>query len=213
MKTGPDHLDDALRDQLTDYVLGTLPASQMAELDRRIAASADLRREVDLLTELLAQAAVRTLEPLPVPVNGRNRLLAALGTGQRFAGLIPRLGQMLDLPARAVQALLDKVDDDGAWISGFAPGVRYFNFTPGARHAAAGAEAGFVRLGAGVSFPHHRHIGHEMTMVIEGQMRDGDKRFGAGAVIEHDRDSEHGWVNDGPGDLLVVSVHHGLTVV
>jgi putative transcriptional regulator len=153
------------------------------------------------------------LVPVPVPATGRDRLLAVLGGGQRFAGLIPRLGQMFDLPGRAVQALLDKVDDDSAWISGFAPGLRFFNFTPGPRHAAAGAEAGFVRLAVGATFPRHRHVGHEMTLVIEGQMRDDDKRFGPGSVIEHDKDTEHGWVTDGPTELLVVSVHHGLQLL
>ena len=208
MKMATEHPVD---DQLADYVLGTLSPSEMADLDRRIAASADLRREVDLLTEAMAQAAVRTL--VPMPATGRDRLLAVLGGGQRFAGLVPRLGQMFDLPARAVQALLDKVDDDSAWISGFAPGLRFFNFSPGPRHAAAGAEAGFVRLAVGATFPRHRHVGHETTMVIEGQMRDGDKVFGPGSVIEHDKDTEHGWVTDGPTELLVVSVHHGLQPV
>jgi putative transcriptional regulator len=205
--------EQPVEDLLADYILGTLSPPEMAELDRRIAASPDLRREVDLLTEAMAQAAVRTLAPVATPATGRSRLLEVLGGGQRFAGLVPRLGQLFDLPERAVRALLDKVDDESAWISGFAPGLRYFNFTPGPRHAAAGAEAGFVRLAVGAAFPRHCHLGHETTLVIEGQMRDGDKRFGPGAVIEHAKDTEHGWVNDGPTELLVVSVHHGLKLL
>jgi anti-sigma factor ChrR (cupin superfamily) len=195
-------------ERLSDYVLGVASAEDRAEIEREMAASQDLRREIDLLTEAMAEAAVSDLAPLPVPPAGRARLLAAIGSGERFAPLVARLASLFDLPAATVRALLDKIDDGAAWIGGFAPGLRFFNFTPGPRHLAA--EAGFVRLAPGAIFPRHRHLGHETTLILEGWMRDGDQRFGPGSLIEHEKDSEHGWVNDGPGDLVVVSVHHGL---
>lgn len=203
----------ALLEVLPDYILGTMPAAERTVLERQIAGSPELQREVDLLAEALAQGTLSGLPPLAPPGNGRARLLAAVGAGERLAAFQPRLAEVFDLPKSTIRMLLDKVDDAAAWIGGFAPGLRFFNFTPGPRHAHTGADAGFVRLAVGAAFPRHRHLGHEMTFVLEGQMRDGEKRFGPGAVIEHQEGTEHGWVTDGAHELLIVSLHHGLTPV
>jgi putative transcriptional regulator len=199
-----------LHDVLPEYVLGSLPAAEMAAIDRQVAGSPELRREVDRLMEALSAGLLAGLPPLTPAPAARDRLLAAVGGGARFADRLAGLAQMFDLPVPTMRMLLDKVDDAGAWIGGYAPGLRFFNFTPGLRHAGAGADAGFVRLEPGAAFPRHRHLGHEKTMVLEGQMRDGEKRFGPGSVIEHDEGTEHGWVTDGTTSLLVVSLHHGL---
>ena len=196
-----------LHEALPEYVMGTLPAADMAALDREIAVSPALRREVDRLTETLAHAALAQLQALPPPPSARERLLAAVGKGNRLAALVSRLSEVADLPAGVVRALLDKADDAATWIGGFAPGLLYFNFIPGPRHA--GADAGFVRLEPGAKFPYHRHLGPEITFVLEGQMRDGDRVYKPGDVIERETDSEHGWQTEGDADLTIVSIHRG----
>jgi putative transcriptional regulator len=196
-----------LHEALPEYVMGTLPPAEMAAIEREIAASPTLRQEVDRLTESLAQAALAQMHALPPPPSVRDRLLASVGRGNRLAPLVARLSAVADLPAGAVRALLDKAEDAATWIGGFAPGLLYFNFIPGPRHA--GADAGFVRLEPGAKFPAHRHLGHEITFVLEGQMRDGDQVFGPGDVIEREKDSTHGWQAEGADPLTIVSIHRG----
>ena len=107
--------------------------------------------------------------------------------------------------------MLAKIDDAATWIEAPFPGVRYFNFTPGA--TAGAVEAGVVRLGPGARFPRHRHLGREVSLVLDGLLEDRGAVHGPGSVVEAELGSAHDYAA-GPGrDLLLVSVHGGFEIL
>jgi ChrR Cupin-like domain len=204
-------LDPAFEAELAGYLFGSLPPDVKAALDRQIADEPALRREVDRLTEVLVATLVPALPPAtPSPV-AKARLEATLVSVDRFAPFWTSLSRLCDLPVHVVKRLVAKVDEPAAWLPGYVPGLSYFNFTPGLK--LAGADAGFVRLEVGTTFPRHRHLGDELTFVLEGRLREGERVFGPGALLERARDSEHVWSTEGQRPLVTVSVHRGIALV
>ena len=117
---------------------------------------------------------------------------------------------MLDLGADAVQALLARIDDQVAWEPAL-PGMHMQHFQAGPRFATA--DAGFVRLQPGMAFPRHRHLGPEVTVVLEGAMRTGDKVHGPGAVIEMAEGTVHDYSATADRDLVLLTVQTGIVPV
>jgi quercetin dioxygenase-like cupin family protein len=148
------------------------------------------------------------IDPEAPPAALRRRLLESVAGPGRFAPLSAALGRATDLANDAVAALLAKIDDAAAWTDAPFPGVRYFHFRPGA--AVTAVEAGLVRLAPGARFPHHKHLGREVTFVLEGLLHDRGHVYGPGSLIELDAGSEHEYAA-GPGhDLVIVSLHGGI---
>ena len=141
------------------------------------------------------------------PPSARARLRDALRGSGRFQPLLAALGRLTDLPADALLAVLDRIDDAAAWIDG-APGVRYFHFTPGP--AAPTPAAGIVRVRPAAVFPRHQHLAPEVSFVLDGVLLENGHRYGPGGTLESARGSEHEYAA-GPGrDLLLVSLHGGI---
>ncbi|HVU49664.1 MAG TPA: cupin domain-containing protein [Polyangia bacterium] len=159
-------------------------------------------------SELFSAWVDATVEAEAPPPALRARLLASLAGPARFAALAAALGRVTDLGAEAIAALLAKVDDPAAWSDAPFPGVRYFHFTPGA--GAAVVEAGFVRLAPGARFPHHRHLGHEVTFVLDGLLEDRGQVYGPGSVVESAAGTEHDYSAGAGRDLVIVSLHDGV---
>jgi putative transcriptional regulator len=158
--------------------------------------------------ELLSAWVEATIETVPPPETLRRRLLDSVAGPGRFGSLALALGRLADLGADAIATLLSKVDDTAAWTDAPFPGVRYFHFSPGA--AAAVVEAGFVRLHPGARFPRHRHVGRELTFVLDGLLDDRGHFYGPGSVVESAAGTEHDYAA-GPGrDLVIVSLHGGV---
>jgi hypothetical protein len=153
------------------------------------------------------------LTPVVPPAELRRRILAGLDGVERFRPVFQGLRRFVDLDADAVNELLRKVDDPTTWNTGL-PGmedIHYFHFTPGA--GADGAEAGFMRIGRGATFPRHRHLGPERLFVVDGVMHERGRAYGPGSVLESAAGTAHEYVA-GPGrDLIVVSLHHGFELV
>jgi putative transcriptional regulator len=169
---------------------------------------ADAFDEADALR--LAAWAEANVTPMSPPAALRARILGDLGGGARFKPVAEALRRFVDLGADAVDGLLRKIDDAAAWTEGL-PRIRYFHFGPGP--AAAGAEAGFVRLEPGATFPNHRHLGPERTFVLDGVMLDRGRSYGPGSVIESATGTEHDYTA-GPGrDLIIISLHNGYQIV
>lgn len=162
---------------------------------------------------LLAAWAEANLTPVAPPAELRARILAGLGGIERFRSVTEALRRFVDLGADAIAGLLRKIDDPTAWSTGL-PGmasIRYFHFSPGP--AAAGGEAGFVRLEPGATLPRHRHLGPERTFVVDGVMHDGGQVHGPGSVLESAAGSAHHYTA-GPGrDLIIISLHNGIEFV
>ena len=87
----------------------------------------------------------------------------------RYAPFYERLMALFDLDEPAVVAVLDASQNQSAWEP-FAPGVLAYHLAPGPRHA--GADAGLIRMEAGLAFPSHEHLGDESVLVLEGRYRD-----------------------------------------
>jgi quercetin dioxygenase-like cupin family protein len=158
--------------------------------------------------ELFSAWVDATVDAEAPPSEVRARLLASVAGPGRFAALAAALGRVTDLAGDAVAALLAKVDDAAAWSDAPFPGVRYFHFTPGP--GAAVVEAGFVRLAPGARFPHHKHLGREVTFILDGVLEDRGRTYGPGSVVESAAGTEHDYTA-GPGrDLVLVSLHSGV---
>jgi quercetin dioxygenase-like cupin family protein len=200
-----------VQERLPEYVLGTLSPAEMQEMDDLVAASPALRREVDALTEVLASETAARLHPVEPSPGLRARLLSSLDSPARFAPFCAELGRLFDLSEQAIRAVLARVDDAAAWLT-FAPGITYQHFPPGPRLAAVpGAEAGLVKVAPGQTFFRHRHTGGpEMTFVLQGTMRDGDRRFGPGNLIRREQGTVHDYQSVGDDDLVIAVLHHGI---
>jgi putative transcriptional regulator len=152
-----------------------------------------------------------TVAPEAPPPALRRRLLDDVTGPVRFAGLAQTLGRLTDLGADAIGALFAKIDDAAAWLDAPFPGVRYFHFAMGP--AAPPLEAGFVRLRPGARFPNHRHLGREVTFVVDGLLEDRGQVYGPGSVVESTAGTAHDYAA-GPGrDLIIVSLHGGFELV
>ncbi len=170
--------------------------------------------ELDEGDELrLAAWAEANVTPVAPPAELRARVLAALEGVDRFRSVAEALRRFVDLGAEAVTGLLRKIDDPAAWNAGLPgmTGIRYFHFSPGP--AAAGAEAGFVRLEPGATFPDHRHLGPERTFVLDGVMHDRGRSYGPGSVIASETGTAHRYTADPGRDLIIVSLHNGFELV
>jgi hypothetical protein len=159
---------------------------------------------------VLAAWAEANVTPVTPPAGLRGRILGDLDGIARFRSVTEALRRFVDLGADAVDGLLRKIDDAAAWTEGL-PRIRYFHFAPGP--VAAGAEAGFVRIEPGVTFPNHRHLGQERTFVVDGVMHDRGRTYGPGSVIESATGTAHDYTAGAGRDLIIISLHNGYEFV
>ncbi len=55
----------------------------------------------------------------------------------------------------------------------------------------------FLRARPGMSLPEHAHVGTELTLVLQGALRDGGRVFGPGDVTDMDDEGTHNPIVDG----------------
>jgi len=158
-------------DELTEYALGTLTGPRRRELSRLIAGSAALRAELAAVQETLGRLDESLPASKPRP-GARDALLAALDSSARFSPFVADLARHFDLAVTRVRELLQRIDDQACWSAGPLPGIGLIHFAAGPN--AVAPDTGFVRLAAGLVFPYHRHLGHEINYVLQGALRDGD---------------------------------------
>jgi quercetin dioxygenase-like cupin family protein len=158
----------------------------------------------------LAAWAEANVAPVAPSAELRGRILGDLAGSARFRSVTEALRRFVDLGAAAVDDLLRKIDEASAWTEGM-PRIRYFHFAPGP--ATAGAEAGFVRLEPGATFPSHRHLGPERTFVLDGVMHDRGRTYGPGSVIESATGTEHEYTAGAGRDLIIISLHNGYQII
>jgi quercetin dioxygenase-like cupin family protein len=144
------------------------------------------------------------VEPVAPPPALRERLLAELGSRQRFAPFIDRLAALFDLASDRVRTILQRFDTHEGWTPLY-PGAAYFDFEGGP--ALGEAHAGLVRIAAGLTFPHHKHIGEERVLVLQGAFEDSSgQRVEAGQLTIMPDGSEHGFQVVSAQELLYVVV-------
>jgi quercetin dioxygenase-like cupin family protein len=158
------------------------------------------RAELEQAASWLALA----VEPVAPPPHLRERLLAELGGSERFAPFLDRLAALFDLAADRVRTILQRFDTDEGWTVMY-PGASFFDFEGGP--ALGEATAGLVRIAAGQPFPHHKHLGEERVMVLQGAfVDDSGQRVGPGQLAIMPDGSEHAFEVVSEQELLYVVV-------
>lgn len=128
----------------------------------------------DETDEQRAFLALATAVPPATPgSDARARLMAAIER-ERYLPFLRELSTKFDLPEDNMRTLLSRIDDSRAWVLGAPPIQGHLNFRPGPRHAAL--RGGFARMQGGMRLPHHIHTDRELTVVLEGELVDGEGR-------------------------------------
>jgi hypothetical protein len=144
--------------------------------------------------------------PVAVGSDARDRFLAAVEEG-RYLPFLGELSAKFDIAEDAMRALLARIDEPGSWVRGVSPIQGHLNFRPGPRHAPL--RGGFARMEGGMRLPHHRHTDRELTMVLEGELLDGEGRiYGPGTSIDMPPGSVHS-LSIPDGKQAVVALLHG----
>jgi hypothetical protein len=134
-------------------------------------------------------ALATAVPPVHAGSDARARLLAAIER-ERYLPFLGELSSKFDVAEDAMRALLVRIDEPGAWILGAPPIQGHMNFRPGPRHAPL--RGGFARMMGGMRLPHHRHTDRELTVVLEGELVDGEgQSYGPGASIDMPPGSVH----------------------
>jgi hypothetical protein len=157
------------------------------------------------------EALAAALQPVAPEGGTRARLLQSLAGPDRFRPFFAELGRRFDLALEPLRAVLALIDDPTQWLPSPVPGVRLIHFAAGP--ALAGADAGFVLVPAGLTFPRHRHLGPEMAVVLEGMVHDSGRTCGPGEVVEWPAQSTHDYRAGHGRDLVVMVAHHGIELV
>ncbi|MBS2023170.1 MAG: cupin domain-containing protein [Deltaproteobacteria bacterium] len=147
------------------------------------------------LTTLLALA-----EPPVYATNTWARLEQS--TASDLMRFVARCSEVFDLSLAKAAALLRQIADPSAWIPAHE-GIDILHVEGGPR--VANALTGIVRFQPGAPFPEHKHLGPEIVVVMQGEMRVGDKSFFAGDELPMEPGTVHQPIG-GPEGALILSV-------
>jgi hypothetical protein len=166
------------------------------------------------LLEALLELSTPTKPSTKPPAMLRDRLLSTVSRPRlRFAPLYGSLGNLFDLGDLDLAAIFEQAATPGAWTKTPIPGTELIHLQCGPK--VANADNGLVRIKAGMGFPHHRHLGIERVLVLDGAYRDAPsgKLFGPGDLHEMAADTAHSYqALPGSDLLLAVSVVSGVDV-
>jgi quercetin dioxygenase-like cupin family protein len=205
----------SILDLIPDYVLGALPADEQRQIDALLAQSPDLRREVDRVSEALA-GTTAGVAPVAPSTSLRARLLQTVNSVDRFAPFIADLTRLFELPVETIRKLLARIDGpewERELLGVQLHGSELFHFPVGPQLRATGAAGGVLRVGAGVTFPQHRHHGDEVTYVLEGGYLADGRVHGPGSTIEMTGGTAHDYQAAPERDLVIMVLHRGITLL
>lgn len=165
--------------------------------------------ETQALIDLRARLGVGASEPVPVGPEQRARLLEAVTDAGRFERFVPTVAAMADVSHDQARVWLDGVWGDlPSWEPATTMAKAWWvEGGPKTKNALRG----FVHVPAGAPFPHHKHLGDELVLVLQGGARiSTGERIRAGDEMVTRSGEEHAFeaVPGGP-DLLVFTVVHG----
>lgn len=197
--------------RLPEFVLGTLPPAEMAEMQAWVEAHPEVWPQVGELEEALASLALAEA-PVAPSTGARDRLLSSVEARPRLEGFTARVARFLDVGAEAARRILSLLDDAAAWLATPLAGVTLLDVEGGP--AVAGARVGLLRVAPGVTFPHHSHFGDERVLILQGGYRDDRGRvFGPGDIDENAADSAHEFTAlEGPDMVFVVVLYKGISL-
>jgi putative transcriptional regulator len=186
------------------YAAGVLDDAEAAEIERALGEHPALRRELDRWRDAFASVGEAAGEVQPDD-SVRARLLASTSTpGAAVAHFAPQVADLYDLPIDAARTLLARVDDAAAWRP-LMPGIDCLKVDPGARHA--GVQCNLVRIAPGTTFPWHRHLGEEVSLILHGgaHMSDGYDLL-PGDTLVVDTETEHDFSIAADGTPCIVAI-------
>lgn len=152
------------------------------------------------------------LSPSRPQSGGRDRLLEALTGPERYAPFRDDIARHFDLTPGRITELFAEMALPERWEDGPMPGIRLMHFEAGP--GALARDTGFVSMPAGMHFPYHRHLGHEVNYVMEGAILDGDGTlYLPGEAIERGPGTEHEYFVPESGDLLMAVMQDGFDII
>lgn len=206
MSAGAVHIVD----QIDELVLGLLDpgeeASARAHAERCLDCAAALGEAEEAYHLTMSAGAAAT----PPPPALRERLVASVAATNRFARFVDRVAELIQLSKDRAASLLAAIDDTTSWEDAPWAGVRLFHLPHDPQ--LADAVVGFVRMPGGTRFPHHRHLGEETTLVLQGTVRDESGAINRpGDEIPNTEDTAH-WFEalPGPDYIYLVVVKTGV---
>lgn len=190
-----------IRDLLPLYALGALDPDEAAAVERAVEADPQLAAELDRYFDVAPVVA-------PAP-DVAARLLASTG-GSRFELFSARIAGLFDVTIDRARELLGLIERSVSWEQP-VPGIHLVHVQGGP--ASAAADCGFVRIDPGCTFPWHTHRGEEVSVILEGSLRDSDgKVLSAGDERVHATGTQHDLTAGPDGVLYVARAMHGIEV-
>ncbi len=150
------------------------------------------------------------LSPLSPGGTSLGRLMQSVAEPPlRYAPFYGRLGELWDLPEDRVVSVLSRARDEREWRLAPLPGLKLLRLQGGPR--ALDANCYLAHFAAGLSFPEHRHHGHESVLILEGSYTDRSGQvFRSGDVHDMGEGSEHGFVVAPDEPCVAAARHHGI---
>lgn len=183
------------RELLPLYALGLLEPAEAEVVEHALERDPAL---ADKLAALLA-ATDALIPPVAPAPDVHARLLASIGGG-RFEAHASRMASLFDVTVEGARELLGLIERTASWELPM-PGLGLVHFDGGPAYAAA--DCGFVRLAPGTAFPHHGHLGEEVSLVLAGTLRDHTGRlYGPGDELVQAEGSEHDVACDGDEECI-----------
>ena len=185
---------------LPEYALEILSERDKAAV-REWLADPEMQAELHAIQGDLSQLAV-ALPPVAPSDDVRARLLASAAGPDRYSAVMADIARVCDLAVEKVRTVVRQLDE-GEWLPGPMPGILIQHFDHGP--ASLGADTGFVRYPPNFAFPRHRHVGREITIVLDGGFTDHDgKVYRCGDVLEYEDGTEHHFTVGTEGLTMVI---------
>ncbi|MGE0401903.1 MAG: cupin domain-containing protein [Kofleriaceae bacterium] len=189
-----------IRELLPLYALGVLEDNEATWVEAAIANNPTLAIELAAYQDTASGLIDLNAGPVTPDPEVKARLMASIGES-RFEKFTARLAQLFDVTVDRARELLGLMERKASWEHAM-PGLGLVHFDGGPAYAAA--DCGFVRLAPGTSFPHHTHMGEEVSLILAGAIQ--DKQTGviyrAGDEVVRPLDSDHDVVSVGDEDAI-----------
>lgn len=203
----------ALFELLPLYAMGALDAVEAAEVERALVAHPALESELDRWREAIA-AIGETDVPVMPEAGVRSRLLASLEDSRegsrvdRFDRFVGQVAELFAVTVDGAREVLAKIDDAAAWCP-LMPGIDCIRVSGSSNPAQP--QCAFVRVAPGTTFPWHKHLGEERSLVLHGGAHMADGRdLRPGDVMVVDEQVEHDFVVEGDDACIFAVRSNGM---